>query len=63
MSEAIGIFGLFLFFMGRNLMDLYLLIGLSAVAMFLYRPRRDAVIISSEDAKTDSGAGRSNTVA
>ncbi len=58
MSEAIGIFGLFLFFMGKNPMDLYLLIGLSAVAMFLYRPRREAVIISSEDGQGDSGAGR-----
>ncbi len=47
MSEGIGIFGLFLFFMGKNPMDLYLLIGLSAVAMFLYRPKRDAVIIST----------------
>lgn len=42
-SESIGILGLVLFLLGKNPMDLYLLIAMSAVAMFLYRPRRDAV--------------------
>ena len=49
MSESIGILGLFLLFMGNYHMDLYLLIMMSAVAMFLYRPRRNAVIISSRE--------------
>ena len=49
MSEIIGFFGLVLFFLGKNPIDLYLLIGLAAVTMFLYRPRRDAVIISSKE--------------
>ena len=41
MSESIGIFGLVLFFLGKNLMDLYLLLLISAAAMFIYRPRKE----------------------
>ena len=43
-SESIGIFGLVLFFLGKKPADLYLLIVISAVAMFMYRPRKDEVI-------------------
>ena len=42
--EAIGIFGLVLFFLGKNRMDLYLLIIISAVAMLWYRPKKDELI-------------------
>jgi hypothetical protein len=34
MTESVGIYGLVLFFLGKNTMDLYLLIAVSAVAMF-----------------------------
>ena len=61
MSEGIGILGLVLFFLGNNHMDLYLLAVMSAVAMFLYRPRRDAVIIWSRESQEDLSGGRSNT--
>jgi hypothetical protein len=44
MSESIGVYGLVLFLLGKNRMDLYLLILVSAAAIFLYRPRRDEVI-------------------
>jgi F0F1-type ATP synthase membrane subunit c/vacuolar-type H+-ATPase subunit K len=44
LSESIGIFGLALFLLGKNPMDLYLLILISAAAMLMYRPRKDEVI-------------------
>jgi hypothetical protein len=44
MLESIGIYGLILFLIGKNTMDLYLLILISAAAIFIYRPRKDKVI-------------------
>ena len=44
LSESIGIYGLVLFLLGKNTTDLYLLLLISAAAMFMYRPRRDEVI-------------------
>jgi hypothetical protein len=44
LSESIGIYGLVLFLLGKNPTDLYLLLLISAAAMFMYRPRRDEVI-------------------
>jgi hypothetical protein len=44
LSESIGIFGLVLFFLGRNPADLYFLLAVSAVAMTLYRPRKEEVL-------------------
>jgi hypothetical protein len=44
MSEGIGIYGLILFLVGKNQLDLYLLTALSAAAMTLYFPRREEVI-------------------
>ena len=48
MSEAIGIYGLILFLLGKNQVDLYLLTALSAAAMTLYFPRREEVISLAE---------------
>lgn len=42
--ESIGIFGLVLFFLGKNPMDLYLLLVISAIAMLWYRPKKDELI-------------------
>lgn len=39
MSESVGIYGLVLYLLGKNEMDLYLLVGISAAAMFYFRPR------------------------
>jgi F0F1-type ATP synthase membrane subunit c/vacuolar-type H+-ATPase subunit K len=39
-SEMIGIFGLVLFFLGDSFQTLYIFIGISALGMFHYRPRR-----------------------
>jgi hypothetical protein len=44
MSEAIGIYGLILFLLGKNQVDLYLLTALSAATMTLYFPRREEVV-------------------
>ena len=41
LSESIGIYGLVLFFLGDNLRTLYIFIGIAAMAMFLYRPKRE----------------------
>jgi len=42
--ECIGIFGLVLFFLGKNRMDLFLFVAISAAAMLWYRPRKDELI-------------------
>jgi len=56
MSESIGVFGLVLFLLGKNSMDLYLLILISAATLVIYRPRKDDVISLSR-----TGSGSSNT--
>ncbi len=44
MSESIGIYGLVLFLLGKNALDLYLLVGISAAAMFYFRPKKDELL-------------------
>jgi hypothetical protein len=41
LSEFIGIIGLVLFFLGDQFQVLYTFIAISAIAMFLYRPKRE----------------------
>jgi hypothetical protein len=43
MTEAIGIYGLILYLLGKNQIDLYLLTALAAAAMTLYFPRKEEV--------------------
>jgi len=57
LSESIGIFGLILFFLGKNRTDLYLLILISAIAMLMYRPRKDEVISLSQKGWEASNTG------
>ena len=57
MSESIGIFGLVLFFLGKNPMDLYLLILVSAAAMFMYRPSKEELLTLSREMRGDSTTG------
>jgi hypothetical protein len=57
MLESIGIYGLILFLIGKNTMDLYLLIVISAVAIFIYRPRKDEVIKLAQEGREDSTTG------
>jgi len=58
MSESIGIYGLILFFLGKNSTDLYLLILISAGAMVIYRPKKDEMLHLVQGGRVDSGAGR-----
>lgn len=44
LSESIGLFGFVLFFLGKNLMDLYLLIAVAAASMLYYRPNKDELV-------------------
>jgi len=44
LSESIGIYGLILFFAGKNITDLYVLILIAAIAMFLYRPSKEEIM-------------------
>ncbi|OPX95454.1 MAG: hypothetical protein A4E62_02670 [Syntrophorhabdus sp. PtaU1.Bin002] len=57
MSETMGIFGLVLFLLGKNPMDLYLLVAVSAAAMIMYRPRKEEIIIPAQEKPEDSTAG------
>ncbi len=49
LSEGIGIFGLILFFLGRSTTDLYILILIAVIAMFLYRPKKEDIISLAEE--------------
>lgn len=51
MSETIGIYGLVLFMLGKNTMDLYLLISISAAAMFYYRSQKEKIIELAKELK------------
>jgi len=44
MSESIGIYGLVLYLLGKNAIDLYLLVGIAAAAVFYFRPRKDELL-------------------
>jgi len=57
LSESIAIYGLVLFFLGKNAIDLYLLILVSAAAMLTYRPKKSEIISLAEMNQTDSASG------
>ncbi len=57
MSESIGLYGLILFFLGKNFTDLYLLILISAAAMVMYRPRKDEMLNLVQESQEDSAGG------
>jgi hypothetical protein len=43
-SEAVGIFGLVLFLMAKDIMSLYFLGAVSILSMFMYRPSREHIV-------------------
>lgn len=43
-AESIAVFGLVLFILGKNRIDLYLLIFVSALAMMIYRPFKEHMV-------------------
>jgi hypothetical protein len=49
MTESIGTYGLVLFILGQNELDLYLFILISALTMLIYRPKRDEIISLSQE--------------
>ena len=57
MSQSIGVFGLILFFLGKNTVDLYVLILVSATAMLMVGPGKNEVISLSEAEEDDSASG------
>jgi hypothetical protein len=48
MSEAIGIYGLILFLLGKQKVDLYLLVAIAMAAMVLFAPKREEVMRLAE---------------
>lgn len=43
LSEAVGIFGMILFLAGDSFQNLYLFIGVSAIAMIYFRPKKQEI--------------------
>jgi hypothetical protein len=43
LSEAVGIFGLVLFLAGDSFQNLYLFIGVSAIALIYFRPKKEEI--------------------
>lgn len=51
LSESIGIYGVVLYFIGDSLQTLYTFIGVSAIAMIFYRPKKEEIITLANDMK------------
>jgi cytochrome b561 len=59
MSEAIGVYGLVLYVLGKNSQDLYLLTLISAAAMMLYYPKKEEILALAD--RFASGKSRRST--
>lgn len=57
LSESIGIFGFILFLVGKNALDLYLLLALSAAAIVAYRPKRDELLGLAQEEQLQTATG------
>lgn len=53
LTESIGIYGVVLFLLGKNPVDLYVLIAISAVAMLQYRPNKEELLSLYKDGNMD----------
>ena len=51
MAEFVAVLGLVLFILGKNKMDLYLLVFISAAAMIIYRPFKEHMFKISGESK------------
>ncbi len=56
LSESIGICGFVLFILGQDSPTLYQFIGISALAMLVYRPRKDEFLQLAGDMKRRAGS-------
>jgi len=43
LSESIGLYGFVLFLLGDGFRTLYIFVGISALALFFYRPKREEI--------------------
>lgn len=57
LAESIGIFGFVLFLVGKSAIDLYVLIGLAAVTMLVYRPRKDDLLALAQEEQMQAAMG------
>lgn len=57
LSESIGIFGFVLFLLGKDALDLYVLIAISAAAMFIYRPKKDELVSLAQEEQMKAAIG------
>ncbi|NJC88245.1 MAG: hypothetical protein FIB02_06880 [Desulfuromonas sp.] len=57
LSESIGIFGFVLFLLGKNAVDLYVLIALSAAAMLIYRPQKEELLAMVQEEQMRAATG------
>ncbi len=54
MAEFVAVLGLVLFILGKNKVDLYLLVFISAVSMIIYRPFKEQMVELTRDfSRTD----------
>ena len=54
LSESIGIYGLILFYLGKDRTDLYLLSFISAAIMLFYFPRKEHLRVLTQDSSAGS---------
>jgi hypothetical protein len=57
LADSIAIYGVVLFFLGGDLQTFYTFIGISAVAMYAYRPRMDEIEQLATAMARNPGAG------
>ncbi|MCJ7772944.1 MAG: hypothetical protein MUP22_07410 [Desulfobacterales bacterium] len=50
-SESIGIYGMILYFLGDSFNTLYTFIGVAAISMFFYRPKKEEIVLLANDMK------------
>ena len=59
LSESIGIYGLVLFLLGESFRTLYIFLGISALAIFLYRPKKEELeALAMRDSVSSLDMGR-----
>ena len=55
-SESVGIYGMVLFLISKDLVSLYQLMILSAIAMVVFRPKKEELIYIAEQMKSGDSA-------
>lgn len=55
LSESVGIYGMVLFFISKDSVSLYQLMFLSAIAMIVFRPKKEELLEVAEKMKSANG--------